>query len=94
MNLELLMSGPRNVRIGWLEPYTQNQNTTIEHYEITIRSKENSTAEFPTELTRGTVHTVTSLQPNRQYTITVEAVTHNSIGPTTSIDVQTLEDGK
>ena len=94
MNLELLMNGPRNASIGWLVPYTRNQNTTIEYYGITVQSKENSTVELIAQQTQEAVHTVASLHPNHNYTITVEAVTQKSSGPSASIDVQTLEDGK
>ena len=89
------MIGSVFAHLCWLEPYTRNQNTTIQHYRITIQNIENNTAEFPVEYVQEACFNMTSLHPNYHYTITVEAVTMNTInGPTASINIQTEEDSK
>ena len=89
------MIGSVFAHVCWLEPYTRNQNTTIQHYRITIQNIENNTAEFPVEYVQEACFNMTSLHPNYHYTITVEAVTMNTInGPTASINIQTEEESK
>ena len=91
MNLEVLEIGSNFTSIRWLEPHTKYQNTTIQHYRITIQNIESDATEI---LVQGKFYQVTSLHPDYYYTITVEAVTLNTIGPSTSINIQTLEDRK
>ena len=93
--LKPLQIGSEFVHLCWLEPYTRNQNTTIQNYKITIQNMENNTDEFPVKYVKETSYNLTSLHPNYHYTITVEAVTMNTInGPTASINIQTEEDSK
>jgi hypothetical protein len=94
INLKPLEIGSEFVHLNWLEPHTRNQNTTVEHYKITVHSIENRSAEFPVQYVQETSYNMTSLHPNYHYTITVEAVTTNTIGPSAKINVQTEEDSK
>lgn len=86
--------GSESVHLHWLEPYTRNQHTTVQHYRITIQSTESDINSRVELLVQGTSYPITSLHPNYHYTITVEAVTLNTIGPIASINIQTEEDGK
>ncbi len=94
INLKPLEIGSDFVHLNWLEPHTRNQNTMVQHYKIAVYSIENQTAEFPVQYIQETSYNMTSLHPNYHYTITVEAVTVNTIGPSASINVQTEEDSK
>ena len=94
INLKPQKIGSEFVHLHWLEPHTRHQNTTILHYEITIHSVENKTAEFPVQYIRETSYNMTSLHPNYHYMITVVAITLNTIGPNASINIQTEEDSK
>ena len=91
MNLEVLETASNSISIQWLEPHTKNQNATIQYYRITVQNIESNTTEFQAQ---EKFYQVTSLHPNYHYTITVEAVILNTIGPSVSTDIQTLEDGK
>ena len=93
MNLEYSKIGSRSANIRWLEPYTRNQNTSVQHYWITVQNKESNTTEDPIQIQEKFYH-LTSLHPNYHYTITVEAVTLNTNGPNATIDIQTHEDSK
>lgn len=94
IDLKPLKIGSESAHIHWLQPYTRNQNTKVQHYKITIQSMENNTAEFPVQFAQETSYNIMSLHPNYHYTITVEAVTLNTIGPNASIYLKTKEDSK
>ena len=92
VNLNALKTDSNSTSIHWLEPNTRNQNATIQYYRIMVHNIiESNTTEF---LVQEKFYQVTSLHPNYHYTITVEAVIMNTIGPNTSIHVQTSEDSK
>ena len=93
MNLELLEIGSKSASIRWLVPYTRNQNTSIQHYWITIQNKEGNKTEDPIRV-QEIFFNLTLLHPNYHYTITVEVVALNTTGPNATIDIQTSEDGK
>ena len=94
INLKPLKTGSEFVHLHWSEPHTRHQNTMVLHYKITIHSIEDNAAEFPVLYVQETSYNMTSLHPNYHYTITVEAVTLNTIGPNASINIQTEEDSK
>ncbi len=94
INLKPLEVGSAFAHLNWLEPHTRNQNTTVQHYKITVHSIENQTAEFPVQYVQETSYNLTLLHPNYHYTVTVEAITMNSIGPSASISIQTEENSK
>ena len=94
IDLKPLKIGSKSAHLYWLKPHTRNQNTTIQHYKITIQNIENNTAEFPVQYVQETFYNMMSLHPNYHYTITIEAVTLNTIGPIASIYIKTKEDSK
>lgn len=77
--------------IQWNLPFTRNQNTSINHYKITVYTRESDTTNV--YLTNQSFFNLTSLHPNYHYSIKVVAVT-NVTGPNATIDIQTAEDSE
>ena len=82
----------RLIELSWSPPPAHTHNGEIAHYIVTyieIQTGTNSTVvSFETTVTLGNLH------PFYDYTVTIAAFTVELGPPSTSITIQTLEDGK
>ena len=83
---------PRLIELSWSPPPAETHNGEIVHYVVT--TTEIQTGQITVTMSFNTQTTLGNLHPFYDYTIIVAAFTINIGPPSTSIAIQTLEDGE
>ena len=84
--------GSRLIMLSWSPPPAETHNGEIVHYVVT--TTEIQTGQITVTMSFNTQTTLGNLHPFYNYTIIVAAFTINIGPPSTSITIQTLEDGE